>query len=260
MCWRRPTAMTRRSRRPARSAEEPQYRARPIIAAMQRARWGTSMRASGYYLKSVAMAPRYAQVREYLGEAYVEKGDLVRAKEQLRVIKSICGTHCRGIRRPPPRPSASARPADPATSVLAAAAIRERWSPGAQERTWRSWPPRCSRFRVDRVANPRSRRAPPGRLAGRLQLRRFGMLHLDLERHHWVVGAVHQQEWRLRPRSRRRAIPAPIIRPEWPRNAGELPLAAQPRQKADISSRLGKTRPAQFFGLGQYRAAATAHR
>jgi tetratricopeptide (TPR) repeat protein len=30
----------------------------------------------GYYLKSVALDPQYAQVREYLGEAYVEKGDI----------------------------------------------------------------------------------------------------------------------------------------------------------------------------------------
>jgi tetratricopeptide (TPR) repeat protein len=48
----------------------------------------------GYYLKSVKLAPRYAQVREYLGEAYVIKGDLASAQQQLRVIKSICGTEC----------------------------------------------------------------------------------------------------------------------------------------------------------------------
>ncbi len=47
-----------------------------------------------FYQKSVAMAPRYAQVREYLGEAYVQKGDLTSAKAQLKVIKSICGTKC----------------------------------------------------------------------------------------------------------------------------------------------------------------------
>jgi len=47
-----------------------------------------------YYRKSVALDPRYAQVREYLGEAYVIKGDIARAKAQLRVIKTICGTEC----------------------------------------------------------------------------------------------------------------------------------------------------------------------
>jgi tetratricopeptide (TPR) repeat protein len=48
----------------------------------------------GYYLKSVAKDPRYAEVREYLGEAYVIKGDIIAAKEQLRTIEGICGTHC----------------------------------------------------------------------------------------------------------------------------------------------------------------------
>jgi tetratricopeptide (TPR) repeat protein len=47
-----------------------------------------------YYRKSVALDPRYARVREYLGEAYVVKGDLVSAKAQLRAIKGICGTDC----------------------------------------------------------------------------------------------------------------------------------------------------------------------
>jgi len=48
----------------------------------------------GYYLKSVALAPRYAQVREYLGEAYVTKGDLASAQAQLHAIEGICGTGC----------------------------------------------------------------------------------------------------------------------------------------------------------------------
>jgi tetratricopeptide (TPR) repeat protein len=47
-----------------------------------------------YYLKSVKLDPRYAQVREYLGEAYVIKGDMARAKAQLRKIKMICGIEC----------------------------------------------------------------------------------------------------------------------------------------------------------------------
>jgi tetratricopeptide (TPR) repeat protein len=48
----------------------------------------------GYYLKSVALDPKYAQVREYLGEAYVIKGDIPRADAQLHAIKTICGTTC----------------------------------------------------------------------------------------------------------------------------------------------------------------------
>ena len=49
----------------------------------------------GYYLQSVKLDPQYAQVREYLGEAYVIKGRLDLAQEQLRQIESICGsTQC----------------------------------------------------------------------------------------------------------------------------------------------------------------------
>ncbi|ATU91715.1 tetratricopeptide repeat protein [Phyllobacterium zundukense] len=47
-----------------------------------------------YYKKSVALDPKYAKVREYLGEAYVIKGQIDLAKEQLITIKSICGTTC----------------------------------------------------------------------------------------------------------------------------------------------------------------------
>jgi pentatricopeptide repeat protein len=47
-----------------------------------------------YYLKALALDPNYAQLREYLGEAYVGKGDIERAREQLRAIEAICGTAC----------------------------------------------------------------------------------------------------------------------------------------------------------------------
>jgi Flp pilus assembly protein TadD len=47
-----------------------------------------------YYLKSVALDPHYAKVREYLGEAYVIKGRDDLAREQLGTIKTLCGTGC----------------------------------------------------------------------------------------------------------------------------------------------------------------------
>jgi len=52
----------------------------------------------GYYLKSVELDPQYAQVREYLGEAYVIKGRLDLAKEQLATIKTLCSTTCEEYR------------------------------------------------------------------------------------------------------------------------------------------------------------------
>lgn len=51
-----------------------------------------------YYLKSVAMDPQYAQVREYLGEAYVIQGKLDLAREQLQIIQTLCGTECEEYR------------------------------------------------------------------------------------------------------------------------------------------------------------------
>ncbi len=48
----------------------------------------------GYYLKSVALDPNYTLVREYLGEAYLMKGDVVRAQQQLSEIEKRCGTTC----------------------------------------------------------------------------------------------------------------------------------------------------------------------
>jgi tetratricopeptide (TPR) repeat protein len=48
----------------------------------------------GYYLQSVALDPNYAQVREYLGEAYIVQGKLDLAKSELASIKAICGTGC----------------------------------------------------------------------------------------------------------------------------------------------------------------------
>lgn len=51
-----------------------------------------------YYLQSVKLDPQYAQVREYLGEAYVTKGRLDLAQEQLQLIQSICGNTCEEYR------------------------------------------------------------------------------------------------------------------------------------------------------------------
>jgi tetratricopeptide (TPR) repeat protein len=48
----------------------------------------------GYYKQSVALDPEYTLVREYLGEAYVIKGRLDLAEEQLGEIEKRCGTTC----------------------------------------------------------------------------------------------------------------------------------------------------------------------
>ncbi|WP_248310342.1 hypothetical protein [Bosea sp. 117] len=55
---------------------------------------GRTEEGIGYYLQSVALDPKYPQVREYLGEAYVIQGKLDLAKDQLKVIETLCGTTC----------------------------------------------------------------------------------------------------------------------------------------------------------------------
>jgi tetratricopeptide (TPR) repeat protein len=54
----------------------------------------------GYYLQSIALDPVYPQVREYLGEAYVIKGEIGLAKIQLAAIGRMCGeADCEYYRR-----------------------------------------------------------------------------------------------------------------------------------------------------------------
>jgi tetratricopeptide (TPR) repeat protein len=55
---------------------------------------GRTEEGVGYYLKSVALDPNYAQVREYLGEAYVIQGKIDLAKDQLATIEKLCGKEC----------------------------------------------------------------------------------------------------------------------------------------------------------------------
>lgn len=51
-----------------------------------------------YYQKSIALDPKYAKVREYLGEAWMIKGRPDLAKEQLTIIKGLCGVDCEEYR------------------------------------------------------------------------------------------------------------------------------------------------------------------
>ncbi len=47
-----------------------------------------------YYNKALALDPNYNVAREYLGEGYLQKGDLAKAKRQLAEIESRCGKDC----------------------------------------------------------------------------------------------------------------------------------------------------------------------
>ncbi|QJP12454.1 tetratricopeptide repeat protein [Starkeya sp. ORNL1] len=47
-----------------------------------------------YYTKALALDPDHKGAREYLGELYVETGQLDKAKEQLVVLTRLCPTGC----------------------------------------------------------------------------------------------------------------------------------------------------------------------
>ena len=49
----------------------------------------------GYYQEALRINPDYTLVREYLGEAYLQLGDVASAKNQLSEIEKRCGTGCR---------------------------------------------------------------------------------------------------------------------------------------------------------------------
>ena len=47
-----------------------------------------------YYHKALALDPNYLRAREYLGEGYLQKGDVANAREQLMEIADRCGDAC----------------------------------------------------------------------------------------------------------------------------------------------------------------------
>lgn len=53
-----------------------------------------------YYKHSISVDPKYVLVREYYGEALLQKGDLGAAKAQLNAIKAICeGSDCKSYKQ-----------------------------------------------------------------------------------------------------------------------------------------------------------------
>lgn len=48
----------------------------------------------GYYQEALSISPDYSQAREYLGEAYLQMGDLAGAERQLFEIEKRCGRGC----------------------------------------------------------------------------------------------------------------------------------------------------------------------
>ncbi len=49
----------------------------------------------GYYREALIQDPNYTLVREYMGEAYLQNGDVDAARQQLGEIEKRCGKDCR---------------------------------------------------------------------------------------------------------------------------------------------------------------------
>jgi tetratricopeptide (TPR) repeat protein len=47
-----------------------------------------------YYRRALTADPNYVLAREYMGEAFLQKGDIASAQEQLNEIGKRCGTLC----------------------------------------------------------------------------------------------------------------------------------------------------------------------
>jgi tetratricopeptide (TPR) repeat protein len=55
---------------------------------------GNVEEAMGYYFRALAKRPEATTTRQYLGEAYLQVGDVTKAREQLAEIAKRCGTAC----------------------------------------------------------------------------------------------------------------------------------------------------------------------
>ncbi|TAW17971.1 tetratricopeptide repeat protein [Rhizobium ruizarguesonis] len=47
-----------------------------------------------YYTKALELQPDYRAAREYLGELYVETGEMAKAEEQVSSLKQLCPSGC----------------------------------------------------------------------------------------------------------------------------------------------------------------------
>jgi tetratricopeptide (TPR) repeat protein len=54
--------------------------------------------AMAYYTAALSTAPNQTNTRQYLGEAFLQKGDRAKALEQLAEISTRCGTACEDYR------------------------------------------------------------------------------------------------------------------------------------------------------------------
>lgn len=77
--------------RQARNPEDPRFLTYIGFATRK---LGDHETAMTFYGRALANDPNFVVARAYLGEAFLEKGDLAKAREQLGEIAARCGTSC----------------------------------------------------------------------------------------------------------------------------------------------------------------------
>ena len=85
--------MPRRWRRCAAARNQADPRIQTMIGFSLR-KLGRIDEAMGYYEKVLAAHPDRTTTRQYLGEAFLQKGEPAKAKEQLAEIAKRCGVAC----------------------------------------------------------------------------------------------------------------------------------------------------------------------
>jgi tetratricopeptide (TPR) repeat protein len=57
---------------------------------------GQTVHAEGFYLRALAIEPAHLGANQYLGELYVETGNIEGARHRLEVLDGACGDNCEG--------------------------------------------------------------------------------------------------------------------------------------------------------------------
>jgi tetratricopeptide (TPR) repeat protein len=60
---------------------------------------GKTAEALDYYGRALALEPKHLGANEYLGELYVELGQIDKAKERLAILEAACGKNCEQTRQ-----------------------------------------------------------------------------------------------------------------------------------------------------------------
>lgn len=77
-------------------ADEPRDADALILMGFALRKSGDLPRAEGFYKRALAVEPTHLGALQYLGELYLERGELDRARSQLSLLDAACPSGCAG--------------------------------------------------------------------------------------------------------------------------------------------------------------------